>query len=99
MQSLQGTTINIIKQGLKDPKYPDVARHAEVEINGRLTVGDVIFTDTIIDYYKKRYHLDSRLNRCILHIAKRDTFTFLRVRTQSLKPIPTVIIENCDHTF
>ena len=91
MLSIQGDNVTILKQGLSDPEHQHIKRHAEVEINGRLAIGDVVFTETIREYYKANHHLNSRLNRCILHVAARDEFTNLRVRLQNGKPLPTVI--------
>lgn len=91
MLSLHGHEIRFIKQGTVDPEQPHITRHAEIEINGKLHIGDVVYTDTIRDYYDKKYHLNSRLNRCVLHVAERDEFTNLRVRLQNGKPITTII--------
>ena len=91
MLSLHGEEVNVIKDGLSDPEHSHIKRHAEVEINGKLTIGDVVFTETIKEYYQDKRHLDSRLNRCILHVAARDEFTNLRVRLNNGKSVPTVI--------
>ncbi|MDE0636193.1 MAG: DUF2851 family protein [Candidatus Poribacteria bacterium] len=94
MLSIQGHEVNILKAGLLDSENPNIARHAEIEIDGRLHVGDIIFSETIRSFYEAAHHLSSRLNRCILHVAACDEFTNLRVRLQNCKPIPTVIKEN-----
>lgn len=91
MLSIHGDKVTILKEGLHDPENSHVTRHAEVEINGKLKVGDVVFTQTIKEYYQCKRHLDSRLNRCILHVAERDEFTNLRIRLQNGKPLPTII--------
>ena len=91
MQSIQGNTINVLKWGNSNPEQPFINLHAEVKIDGRLTLGDIVFTETIRAYYKARYHLTSRLNRCVLHIAERDEFSNLRIRLQNGQAIPTVI--------
>lgn len=92
MLSIQGHAVNIIKSGLKDTETQHVSRHAEIEIDGKLHAGDVVFTETIKAFYDNQRHLDSRLNRCILHIATRDEFTNLRIRLQNGKTIPTLIM-------
>ena len=91
MVSIHGDQVHIIKQGLTDPHTPQIKRHAEVEINGKLRVGDIVSTDTIRDYYKSRMHLSTVFNRCILHIAERDEVTNLRVRLKNGKPLTTII--------
>lgn len=96
MLSIQGHAINVLKAGLLDTEAGNIARHAEIEINGRLCIGDVILTSTIKEFYNSAYHLTSRLNRCILHVARRDEFTNLRVRLQNCKSIPTVILPSLD---
>lgn len=92
MLSIHGHDINVRKAGLLDTEAGNIARHAEIEINGRLWIGDVIFTETIREWYETQSHLNSRLNRCILHVAARDEFSNLRVRLQNCKSIPTVIL-------
>lgn len=91
MLSIHGDNVTILKKGLHDPEHPHIKRHAEVEINGRLAIGDVVCTETIKEYYQAKRHLDSRLNRCILHVAEHDEFTNLRVRLHNGKPVPTII--------
>ena len=91
MLSIHGDKVNIIKEGITDPHTPQIKRHAEVEINGQLRVGDIVSTDTIRDYYKTRMHLSTVFNRCILHIAARDEFSNLRVKLKNGKPLTTII--------
>lgn len=91
MVSIQGDQVHIIKEGLTEPHKPEIKRQAEVEINGRFRIGDIVFTDTIRDYYKARMHLNTMFNRCILHVAKREEFTNLRVRLQNGIPLTTII--------
>ena len=93
MQSLCGKEINIIQSGVTSENAGFIIQsQAQLEIDGRLETGDVIFTQTINSFYAARLHLDSRLNHCILHIASLDTGTNLRVRIQKCKPLPTVIM-------
>ena len=94
MLSVGGKGINVIDWGMLCVEIPEVNKDAEIEINGKLHKGDVVFTVTIRDYYKKNMHLNSRFNKCILHVAEKDEFTNLRIRTQSCKPISTVIVTN-----
>ena len=68
-----------------------IKRHVELEIDGKLLVGDVVLTDTIRAWYDSKLHLNSGLNRCILHVARRDVWTNLRMRLQSGKAIDTVL--------
>lgn len=84
----------MLKWGLLDPELPVLNLHAEVEIDGRLCIGDVVFTDTIRDYYKAQMHLNSRFNRCIIHVSNTDESTNLRIRLRNGKPITTVIIKD-----
>ena len=91
MLSISGNEINVLEWGMLDVDVPQVNRNAEIEINGKLHKGDVVFSLTIRDYYEKNMHLNSRFNKCILHVAEKDEFTNLRIRTQSCKSIPTVI--------
>lgn len=91
MRSIQGNTINVLKWGNPNPEQPFINLHAEVEIDGRLKLGDIVFTETIRAYYKARYHNNSRLNRCVLHVAERDEFYNLRIRLQNGRAIPTMI--------
>ena len=89
-QSIHGDNVEILKQGVRD-NDAGFYRHAELEINGRLAIGDVIHTDTIQDYYNTRMHLNSRFNRAVLHVASRDVFSNLRIRLQNGKAVTTVI--------
>ena len=92
LQSLCGQDIRILKQGVFDKVAGfRIARHAEIEINGRLKIGDVIYSQSINKYYASKMHLDVRLNRCVLHIATRDTLTNLRIRKHNGQAIPTII--------
>jgi len=92
MVSIHGHEITVLNHGISDHAIGvDIKRHAKIEINGKLEIGDVVFTETIREYYEMKFHLNSRLNRCILHVAARDEFTNLRVRLQNMKPITTVI--------
>ena len=93
MDSIQGHTITVIKWGNKDPDKPFMNYHAEIEIDGDLKLGDIVFTDTIRAYYESQYHLTSRLNRCVLHVALEDEFSNLRIRLQNGRAIPTVIMD------
>ena len=91
MVSIHGDHVIIIKGGITDRHTPQIKRHAEVEINGQLRVGDIVLTDTIRDYYETRMHLSTVFNRCILHMAARDDFSNLRVKLQNGKPLTTII--------
>lgn len=90
LQSIHGDVVDILKQGVYD-NSADIYRHAELSINGRLVIGDIVYTDTIQDYYTKKMHLNSRFNRAILHVANRDVFSNLRIRLQNGKAVTTVI--------
>lgn len=92
MYSIQGHKVKIIKSGTQDMEHQHIQRDAKIEIDGKSLVGDVVVTDTIKDYYYQRFHLDILLNQCVLHVAKRDVFTNLRIRKQNGKTIPTVIL-------
>lgn len=89
-QSIHGDDVKILKQGVRD-NDAGVYRHAELEINGHLVIGDVIHSDTIQAYYNTKMHLNSRFNRAILHVASRDVFSNLRIRLENGKVITTVI--------
>ena len=91
MLSISGKGINVIRWGMRCAEVPEVNRNAEIEIDGKLHKGDIVFSLTIRDYYKKFMHLNSRFNKCILHVAEQDEFTNLRIRTQSCKSLLTVI--------
>ena len=96
MLSITYDEIKLINAGVVSDEFP-IRHHAELEINGKLLYGDVLFTQTIREFYKLKYHLNSRYNRCILHLASHDEFTNLRIRLQNGKPVPTLI---CDiHDF
>ena len=90
LRSIHGDVVQINKHGVKD-REAGFYRHAELEINGRLVIGDVIHSETIQDYYKKQMHLDSSFNRAVLHIASQDAFTNLRIRLHNGKAVTTVI--------
>ena len=92
MYSIQGHKVKIIKSGTQDMEHQHIQRDAEIEIDGKSLAGDVVVTDTIKDYYDQRFHLDIVLNQCVLHVAKRDVFTNLRIRKQNGKTIPTVTL-------
>lgn len=91
MLTITGEQIKVINAGLVSDEFPNIRNHAELEINGELLCGDVLFTETIREYYILKHHLNSRYNRCILHLASRDEFTNLRIRLQNCKSIPTLI--------
>ena len=93
MLSITYDEIKVINAGLLSDEFP-IRHHAELEINGKLVCGDVIFTETIGEYYRLKYHLNSRYNRCILHLSGHDEVTYLRIRLQNGNPIPTLICDD-----
>ena len=92
MLSITYDEIKVIRAGFVSDEFPMIHR-TELEINGKVLSGDILFTETIREFYRLKYHLNSRYNRCILHLASHDDFTNLRIRLQNGKPVPTLI---CD---
>ena len=64
--------------------------HAEIEIGGKLQIGDVEIHVRSSEWYAHQHHLNSRYNRVILHaVFFNDDFN-LRTRLQNGKRVPTL---------
>lgn len=91
MASIAGRAIRVLKPGIwnRNDEGPDFM-HAEIEIDGKLHVGDVEIHVQSSEWYAHKHHLNSRYNRVILHtVFYNDDFN-LRTRLQNNKRVPTL---------
>lgn len=90
MASIDSRTIRVLKPGIWNHNEGPDFMHAEVEINGKLHVGDVEIHVQSSEWYAHKHHLNSRYNRVILHaVFFNDDFN-LRTRLQNNKRVPTL---------
>lgn len=88
--SIDGRDIRVLKQGVWNREEGPDFMHAEIEINGKLHVGDVEIHVKSSEWYAHKHHINSRYNRVILHaVLYNDDFN-LRTRLQNGKRIPTL---------
>ncbi len=83
-------TIRVLKPGTWNHGEGPDFMNAEMEIDGKLHVGDVEIHVKSSEWYAHKHHLNSRYNRVILHtVFFNDDFN-LRTRLQNGKRIPTL---------
>ena len=90
MASIDGRTIRVLKPGVWNHNEGPDFMHAEIEIDGKLHVGDVEIHLQSSEWYAHRHHLNSRYNRVILHAVYFDNEINLRARLQNNKRVPTL---------
>ena len=90
LEAIDRRPIRVLKPGTwNHGEGPDFL-HAEVEIAGKLLVGDVEIHVSSSEWYAHKHHLNPRYNRVILHaVFFNDDFN-LRTRLQNGKRIPTL---------
>ena len=80
----------VLKPGIWNHNEGPDFMHAEIEIDGKLQIGDVEIHVRSSEWYAHKHHLNSRYNRVILHaVFFNDDFN-LRTRLQNGKRIPTL---------
>ena len=90
MEAIDRRAIRVLKPGVWNHNEGPDFMHAEIEIDGKLLVGDVEIHVRSSEWYTHKHHLNSRYNRVILHaVFFNDDFN-LRTRLQNNKRIPTV---------
>ena len=90
MEAIDRRTIRVLKPGVWNHNEGPDFMHAEIEIDGKLHVGDVEIHVQSSEWYAHKHHLNSRYNRVILHaVFYNDDFN-LRTRLQNNKRIPTL---------
>ncbi len=90
MQAIDRRTIRVLKPGIWNHNEGPDFMHAEIEIDGKLQIGDVEIHVQSSDWYDHKHHLNSRYNRVILHAVYFDDDINLRTRLQNGKRIPTL---------
>ena len=90
MESIDRRAIRVLKPGIWNHNEGPDFMHAEVEIDGKLHVGDVEIHVQSSEWYAHKHHLNSRYNRVILHaVFFNDDFN-LRTRLQNNRRVPTL---------
>ena len=90
MEAIDRRPIRVLKPGIWNHNEGPDFMHAEIEIDGKLHVGDVEIHVRSSEWYAHKHHLNSRYNRVIVHaVLFNDDFN-LRTRLQNGKRIPTV---------
>ena len=90
MAAIDRRAIRVLKPGIWNHNEGPDFMHAEIEIDGKLQVGDVEIHVRSSEWYAHKHHLNSRYNRVIAHaVLFNDDFN-LRTRLQNGKRIPTV---------
>ena len=90
MESIDRRAIRVIKPGVWNHNEGPDFMHAEIEIDGKLHVGDVEIHVRSSEWYTHKHHLNSRYNRVILHAVYFDDDINLRIRLQNNKRVPTL---------
>ena len=90
MDAIDGRRIRVLKPGIWNHNEGPDFMHAEIEIAGKLYVGDVEIHVQSSEWYAHKHHLNSRYNRVILHAVFFDDAINLRTRLQNGKRIPTL---------
>lgn len=88
--SIDGKDIRVLKPGVWNREEGPDFMHAEIEINGKLLVGDVEIHVKSSEWYAHKHHLNSRYNRVILHVVLYGDDFNLRTRLQNGKRISTL---------
>lgn len=90
MAAIDRRAIRVIKPGIWNHNEGPDFMHAEIEIDGKLQIGDVEIHVRSSEWYAHKHHLNSRYNRVILHaVFFNDDFN-LRTRLQNGKRISTL---------
>ena len=90
MASIDRRAIRVLKPGIWNHNEGPDFMHAEIEVDGKLQVGDVEIHVRSSEWYAHKHHLNSRYNRVIVHaVFFNDDFN-LRTRLQNGKRVPTV---------
>ena len=90
MESIDRRAIRVLKPGIWNHNDGPDFMHAEIEIDGKLQIGDVEIHVRSSEWYTHQHHLNSRYNRVILHaVFFNDDFN-LRTRLQNGKRISTL---------
>ena len=90
MESIDRRAIRVLKPGVWNHNEGPDFMHAEIEIDGKLHVGDVEIHVRSSEWYAHKHHLNSRYNRVILHAVYFDNEINLRARLQNNKRVPTL---------
>lgn len=90
MESIDRRAIRVLKPGVWNHNEGPDFMHAEIEIDGKLHVGDVEIHVQSSEWYAHKHHLNSRYNRVILHAVYFDNDINLRIRLQNNKRVPTL---------
>ncbi len=90
MESIDRRPIRVLKPGVWNHDEGPDFMHAEIEIDGKLCIGDIEIHVCSSEWYAHKHHLNSRYNRVILHaVFFNDDFN-LRTRLQNGKRVPTL---------
>ena len=90
METIDRRPIRVLKPGVWNHNEGPDFMHAEIEIDGKLQVGDVEIHVRSSEWYAHKHHLNSRYNRVILHaVFFNDDFN-LRTRLQNNKRVSTL---------
>ena len=90
MEAIDRRRVRVLKPGIWNHNEGPDFMHAEIEIDGKLQIGDVEIHVRSSEWYAHKHHLNSRYNRVILHaVFFNDDFN-LRTRLQNGKRIPTL---------
>lgn len=88
--SIDGKEVRVLKPGVWNREEGPDFMHAEIELNGKLLVGDVEIHVKASEWYTHKHHLNSRYNRVVLHtVLYNDDFN-LRTRLQNGRRISTL---------
>ena len=90
LTSISGKEIRVLKPGVWNHEDGPDFMHAEIEIDGKLHVGDVEIHVKSSEWYNHKHHLNSRYNRVVLHAVLFDDDFNLRTRLQNGKRVPTL---------
>ena len=88
--AIDGKEIRVLKPGVWNREEGPDFMHAEIEINGKLCVGDVEIHVKSSEWYAHKHHLNSRYNRVVLHVVFFNDDFNLRTRLQNGKRISTL---------
>lgn len=90
MEAIDRRAVRVLKPGIWNHHEGPDFMHAEIEIDGKLQIGDVEIHVRSSEWYAHQHHLNSRYNRVILHaVFFNDDFN-LRTRLQNGKRTPTL---------
>ena len=90
MEAIDRRAIRVLKPGVWNHNEGPDFMHAEIEIDGKLHVGDVEIHLRSSEWYAHKHHLNSRYNRVILHAVFFNNDFNLRTRLQNNKRVPTL---------